>query len=109
LKNSQPQKTEQPLPEMNNLSFTIDPRLLPDCVIATNLELKVLSAAAKVAMEFNVQHRKSVVEVLRKSITKAPDAGIDVEIKYNNILWKTPMAFLKDFKPVLEKYCQQRD
>ena len=106
---SKPLKTESLLPEMNSVSFTIDPRLLPDCVIATNLELKVLSAAAKVAMEFNVQHRKSVVEVLRKSITKAPDAGIDVEIRYNNVLWKTPADFLKDFKPMLEKYCQQRD
>ena len=104
---SKPLKTESLLPEMNSVSFTIDPRLLPDCVIATNLELK--AATAKVAMEFNVQHRKSVVEVLRKSITKAPDAGIDVEIRYNNVLWKTPADFLKDFKPMLEKYCQQRD
>jgi len=48
---------------------------------------------------------------IQKMLTlfKAPDAGIDVEIRYNNVLWKTPMDFLKDFKPVLEKYCQQRD
>ena len=69
----------------------------------------MLSAAAKVAIDLNILHRKSVVEVLRKSITKAPDAGIDVEIRYNNVLWKTPADFLKDFKPVLEKYCQQGD
>lgn len=101
-------QTSRPEPEVAEkvrLDLRLDLAPMPTEVNATNLELKAAEAAMKVARILNQKYRTSCVEVMRKTVTNAPDQGEDVEVRYDKRIWKTPQEFRDEFFPL---YCQCR-
>lgn len=90
--------------EMAQATVQLDTTLLPGEVLASALEHKTLTAASQAANYLNINYRKSLVEVLRTSITLAPDGGVDVKVLYDRRKWSSPGSFMAEFVPLLREY-----
>lgn len=104
-------QTSRPQPEVAE-KVSLDLRLalapMPTEVNATNLELKAAEAAMKAARTLNERYRTSCVEVLRKTVTNARDQGEDVEVRYDQRIWKAPGQFIDEFYPLYHQYRQEQ-